>query len=682
MSGSIDENFIIDPRIRSNEILMKSLISCSKCQDFERSFELYQLVGSDQVESKENLGLLCEDCKDEISKSNAIKCSLVKDSNYSKIYFFYYLPKELELFSFANDSISLIRPTYQDLQLLFFKLLKEVSPYLVPDRIKKLKTKSSKDLLKSCRWLDQVISGLFCSIHKNIRAYCVSPSLKGLCPDCASTQPVILISNIQNGISSITQLIKNYSKQLSPAHLNKFIIKALQIDKSFNLSNTASLNLLILEGRDLLKGHKYPFARCVICFSEANFGSHKLINIECGHVICFKCLIIDCNEYCSIDKEKIVQADLSYYKYKSMSKYRCHYGHLLDCNKKVMKLPCFHYSCIEHQEIGACLVCGFDTSLWPWGIRESLRIQNLHKFNEVVCLAHNKKIKFLKLDPFRLFCEMCIGEEGVFSVEGQEPWIWNVIEQKVEKAVQDLDKLNQFLYCSELLKSVSYFHVLSLNQKYKIYAILNAIREKGIEVNTKNFTFSKTLYPQFVWSSKVNKLEEGAKVVLKFSVKTDFWVKGFITAGCYFPYFEIGNPYFTPPLQIIHKIYNRDKKGMEIMIYEKTFENFFMSDLSSLENLSLNGEDFLNKSKLCEFDVPILLSSERNIHEFIFTLRNGFYYYSKPFNKIILPNIEWMNISKRNYLPLDIINGNRSSPILGISYISLPELLKTKSKDQ
>ena len=475
------------------ESLCSLIPNCSNCQNaliLNNSYQNICEACQDPKKINSNSGFptsnfyLCQICFSQ--SKNCLKCQKKNNPEPSpsansrikliQVYCFVHKTKFADKFdqssltTFCDQCLSDAKPLttfnlYKFLESKFLVFYAENFKKFCPERRKFFFTNTTEELLNVCRWISEFES-IKCVNHLNKNATSLDDKFIGYCEDCSSVPQKYQLSNplIHTILLSDAYEI---AKSTPSLYLNKYILKILKT-RLTDKKRSESLNLLILEARDLVSQKKTVFIRCANCLVKITRGTQSGIINSCKHVFCFNCFYIESFDYCPVDHKEIFE---QVYQTPSLSEIipNCHDSHsLFNCKFEVFKLPCHHYSCEPCMKYGFCLSCWKSFDMFKEICDEKKikepkidqKIMNLVEFCRMVCKRHEKSIEKYDVHNNVLLCDECETQQDsiILFVQSYPDVFINTLNQRIMLMIRT--EKNNLTINQNYLKKAAYYNVL------------------------------------------------------------------------------------------------------------------------------------------------------------------------------------------------------------------------------
>jgi hypothetical protein len=507
---------------------------------------------------------------------------------------------------------------YKHLKEYFQKVYPQKRKSLCPERrnilIQAFNGKT-QDLLDACRWLNQISNSLVCSKNTKKKAEFINIQTFECFHDSNEAENNLLIEINEKNTSKIISEIKSCLKETPSKYINKFFLK------NSNFRTGVSLELMILEAKDL-KNRQISFQfRCVLCFSKLSVGTKTPIELECRHTICFECFMGDYSE-CTLDNKPISKNSRYLNSHDQIVPIipDCHNFHnLYNYQNDIFKLPCFHYSCSSCLESGMCEQCG---SGFEKGILTPAENQVI-KFCSFYCSKHQSLATTFDPIKVKFYCEEC-SKKGFLQFK-KLPSLKLILDilnltftqrkTKCETTFDDSDNPNILF-----LKHVLYFSVIPYSSRYNLLNNfseiegLRKIKEREFQVLSR----FKTILPTSPNSTKLWEIEEESTIEVLIKAKVTLVVGGLI----------IGNRHHTNYLANQISISPYSVNSIKIIDYNR---NSVFELTSSIQSLDKENRILFNKS--------VLIKSGK-IYTIQIKLPPGFYFHGRPYDKFTISQIK------------------------------------------
>lgn len=669
---------VIPIKFREDEAYIKSFFNCSQCKNEQAPGNLFSDSCADFIiNNSQEVKHYCGSCIESVRFN--CNCNQRCEKTPSKILDsairFYYVPcffhPNIKASFFTSNFVpfcSECRPKQRDYQELsyskvshqFFDLFKSVFKTLCKDRRQKLVTYSTEDMLKACKWMQQISNGISCSVHPGAVSEFITEDLEGVCRSCLNNKSDnISLSNISQASQYILDIIKKDSVKIDPFYLNKYTINMLKFNSHTQIKTAQDLNLLILEFQELKK-NKYLTARCVACLVKLTEGWRKGVMLKCGHSLCFKCLFDKSISNCPIDNEEPDAKE--FIPNKNQSKFvLCNAEHTYGTGN-IYKLPCFHHSCETHYKLGHCFQCGFRFDRWPVLSKVSKSFIELQKFYDIKCLLHNKNVNRIKLRPLELYCEKCevIEEQkGKLDTYSKHLVLEHIMDRINESMMEKIKTIKSYDLDCEVIKLFSYIGIKNYNCRSYCIALLNIMFDQLEKIKTKKYFLATEALEVRLWPKKKFFISQNFSVKLKFSLNSDIILSGLILSTFYFPYTLPFINIKIPPISATINIYNEDSDQIQDAKHIQSF-------CSHPKKLKAGEKELYSKLFIYNFSRSVYMQSSKMSYELIVNLQPGYYYFSKAMSK---QKISFMNYlkNKKNLNSNElVVDGSISSPLFGL----------------
>ncbi|OMJ80338.1 hypothetical protein SteCoe_19436 [Stentor coeruleus] len=648
---------------------------CDKC--FQSSSNLVV-----SRESYQSICVLCETCK----KNQCIKCNQICEATKSssvdavlnfievecyfhpgttaihfdrKTYLTYcencqYLNNQkvldLRKFNLYLDTIEIFRQLYIDHR-----------KKLCPERRRSLIPYTTQELLNGIRFLMQ-IDGIRCDDHFEI-ALNADSNFKTYCEYCQVRASSAFSINDQTLASNLKDIIKNTVKNSAFNTLNKSILKISNKNLIFP-SKSFPIQLMILEGKKFISNPDQTCQRCSNCLKLSIEGKQKPIILKCDHIICFECYFILAIERCQIDNSPIDQK--SYLNYKNFAfKSRDVYGF---SNKKgdLYKYSCTHIVSQEEFNIpGLCPDCLFPKNFFNSDNKVKIyeKAMALRDFYNIKCPFHGEPIQGFRMNSIALYCSECYKNQ----IEYDEPYFPVIFPVRTsflenfyyfalgENIGFQLENAKKSYNSNQMfLKKISYFNILSYNERNDIYnKFLLAENKINSMKNDYNVIqrFKKTL-PFNLFSRKEFFVGENDVVGFNLTCKKNIFLEGLVISLGYMKLHK--KMYFSSQIEFIKIIEKEARTSLD------NDEDKIISE-KILREIIYKEED----KSLVFFCSPVLIQNNYN-YDFIIKLTSLFYEHGLPSSRHNLDNLFTLSRLKNIPSPYkELGNSVIGGPILG-----------------
>ena len=596
----MDQSLIHKIRKQGERIL--SILRCNQCRVLLDLNEIYSVPPDleNRFDSRQNpMDLFCENCKNltgntklQLSKGHLkiIEFFQVFCTTHPKNEAYNYFASTFQPFcSECNypKGIESLRIEYKRLEKEFFLLYKQGEKLLCKDRKKALVSYNTSELLKACAWLRQLGSGPICKAHPWNFSTCIDFHLNTYCSLCEN--PVaykFYFTDVQKVVEVMVEAGKAKARNSSFGTLNSFMIKTVWISFRPYSRKDWEVNLIFLETLDLLADKAFEVIRCVNCLKSINCGSKQGIQLDCGHIFCFKCVFCPDNDKCPID---YIPAKYSkYLEGYQVALNECHALHYLG-DTKAFKLPCFHYSCQEHLGLGCCLICGFEFGLWPSAPKESMRNRRLDEFVMIRCLAHNLKVSCFQVFPLGFYCEKCLNIENSVPVNGNLNMVYSLFDSLYSVVFEKMLEKDLKVKNLNFWRLGTYLKLVCNQKKFVFLGIIETYFNHCRIHPTQKMLFFNEFLPSIRSTSKNLKIPKKSEISVKITPNEDFVLSSLFIANQYFLLPEYSFPAVINFVTI--KKYSKqdniqDRKPMKLLTYyeecleankEEHYKEFFLS---------------------------------------------------------------------------------------------------------
>lgn len=507
--------------------------------------------------------------------------------------------------------------TYSSIQNIFQNLACSTFKTLCYERKRNLITYTFPDLIKSCQWMNQIITNLTCSKHPTSFSEEIDSKMTTYCNQCKEND-LISLHNIENTADFVINIARDYAKVSSPKSLNKFIIQSVNFHKRPRISHLNDLNLLILETRDLINKVEFEVLRCVFCAKKVSFGKMTAIMNHCGHLICFSCYFNSYTGRCPID-DNVVQP-LEYFDHDFINFPECHGFHFFS-GEQVFKLPCFHYSCLKHLVNNYCCVCGFGFDVFNKYKPERVSTTGSHMldFLKVMCINHpDTEAELFCMELNDLRCSKCENYSHIYKyvkipINPKERFnFFNTTLDKLNTKISQLDIEVDLV----MVKTYNYLKILSMQKKFNYFKVLDIIQNRGFIISRKEMILFEASQEYKHMLNQNYYLDENTCLSFTLNSMKDMILSGFILNNKILTPTNFGSDFAL--ITTVQFLTEDGKKDSRHIRYAK-------NDIEPPNNIQpICSRHYFNNS--------IYLRGDTSTHFFLY-LNPGCYYLSKSFSK-------------------------------------------------
>lgn len=671
-------------KFRENEAQAKSFLSCFECKSDKDHGQLYIDSCENYIMANEGQAYkpYCGSCIGNVRFycNCDPKCKPTLSKSIQDAYNFYFVPcfthTTTKAVSFTSNFLPICLEcrqkyrvykslSYNEISENFFELFKSVSKSLCKDRKSKLVTYSTQEMLKACRWMHQINSGIFCAECPDTVSECVTENLEGACRKCLQSKDHYIPLGDFNQVSQrILDVVKQKCARADPFELNKYMIKMLRYNSHTLIKAPQDLNLLILEFQEINRT-KYLTARCVVCLVKFTEAWKKGVKLVCGHSACFKCIFSKSFDNCPIDNEEISSSEFINISIQSKM-ILCHFEHAYNSQSNIYRLPCFHHSCKEHIQKGYCFQCGFQFTKWQNEpvqrvVKPRKSLDSLQSFYDLKCLVHNRVLSEFNLKTLTFYCDKCEknANEKEIDTFSKHLALEHCIDKRNEKYLDFIESVKNYNMDSNIIKFFSYISIQNYHLRNYCVALLKTLLGHYGKIKSKKYFIVTEALDVRLWPRRKFLINEKFSVKLKFSLNSDIVLTGLILSRIYFPFtlpfINIG----VSPISVEINFYQEDS--------DKILETKKIESLSIYpKQIKTEKSDFNSKLIVQNFSKNVYLASSKMSYELIVNMNPGYYYFSKAISKQRLLFLNYLKISKKTNNAGLVIDGSISSPVFGL----------------